>query len=135
MATSAKQIKEFQVDFLRFLSEKKVAEVHIYHHVMNYWSNDSSTISLQTLKDAITDLADRKLIISKNNSHNSIGIQGISEDDQKNNAVCIIQEAGLQYLKKADLARKAKNIILIILIFTALFLLWYNRKMIEYFFK
>jgi|SRR5579871_648711 len=135
MASVAKQVKDFQVDFLKFLIEKNVAEVHIYHHVMNYWSNDTSIGSLQVLKDAITDLCDKKFIISKNNAHNSIGVQGISEEDQKNNAICIIQDEGLAYLKRTESARKAKNITITIFVLVVLFFIWHYRHMIAYFFK
>jgi hypothetical protein len=135
MASTSKRVKDFQVNLLRFLEEKKIPEVHIYHHVMNSWSNDSSMVSLQAIKDAITELCDKKFIVSKNNAHNSIGVQGISEEDQKNNAVCSIQEAGISYLKKVEAARKMKNAVAIFLIVVALFAVWYYRSMISYFFR
>jgi hypothetical protein len=136
MASKAKQIKDFQIDFLKFLNDKDISEVHIYHYLMNYWSNDSSSVaSLQLLKDSITDLCDRKLVVSKNNAHISLGLAGIPEEEQKNNAICMIREEGKAYLKKAEAARKLKSVFVLSVIIAVVFLLWHNRKMIRYFFR
>ncbi len=135
MASKAKRVKHFQDGFLKFLSEKQVAEVHIYHHVMNYWSNDVSISSLQTLKDAITNLCDKKYVISKNNAHMLIGAQGVPEEDQKNNAICIIQGAGLRYLRGRNIIKTLINAFVLIVILALLIFLWVNRKMIIYFFR
>ena len=135
MSASAQNRKDFQIDFLKFLKEKNVSEVHIYHHIMNYWSNDSSMNSLQSIKEAITDLCEKNFITSKNNGHLLIGVQGISEEEQKNNAVCTIQKAGIAYIKQTDNIRNAKNAFVVLLIVGILFSLWHYRKMIVYFFK
>ena len=135
MASKSKKARNFQIDFLKFLNEKKIAEVHIYHHIMNYWSNDLSMISLQEIKDAITELCDKKLIISKDNAHTSIGAQGVPEEYQKDNAICIIQDTGLKYLKLAELKKTIINIIIVLIIVTALYFVWHYRNMIAYFFR
>ena len=134
MASTAKKIRNFQFDFLKFLHEKNVPEIHIYHHIMNYWSNDRSVSSLQDLKDAITDLCDRKLIISKNNAHVTIGMQGVSEEEQKNNAICIIQPAGQKYLKRVQLATTIKRTVVVLVIVATLYSMW-HFKIISYFFR
>ncbi len=130
MSSKDRDIKKFQVNFLQFLSEKKVADVHIYHHVMNYWSNDSSMISLQSLKEAITDLCDKKFIVSKNNGHLLLGSQGISEENQKNNAICSIEKTGIAYLKKNESIKKTKTFIALLVIVGIIFSLWHFRKII-----
>jgi hypothetical protein len=134
MASSSKKVRNFQIDFLRFLSEKKIPEVHIYYHVINYWSNDQSVISLVELKDAITDLCNQKLIISKGNAHTLIGAQGVPEEDQKNDAICIIEEAGRKYLKKFELGRNIKKSVVVLLIAAVLFSIWHYRTF-SYFFS
>lgn len=133
MASRSKKIRNFQVEFLNFLNEKNVQEVHIYHHIMNYWSNDSS-MPLHDLRDAITDLCNEKLIISKNNAHCSIGVQGISEEDQKNNSICAIQDAGRKFLRHTEIRKKIKNALVILLIAAALYSMWYYR-IFSYFFR
>jgi hypothetical protein len=135
MASKTKKVRDFQIDLLKFLVEKNVPEVHIYHHVMNCWSNDYQMLPLQMLKEAVTELCDKKFIVSKNNAHNSIGVQGMPEEDQKNNAICSIQQPGLVYLKKVESAKKMKNAVAIFLIIAALFAIWYYRSMIRYFFR
>jgi hypothetical protein len=134
MASTSKKVRDFQIDFLEFLNDKNVPETHIYHHIMNYWSNDQSVISLQELKDAITDLCDRKYIVSKNNAHNSIGLHSVSEEDQKNNAICIIQEPGQRYIKRVRFAKAAKKIFIALLIIAVLYSMWYY-KIVSYFFR
>ncbi|MBS1948592.1 MAG: hypothetical protein JST47_12575 [Bacteroidetes bacterium] len=136
MASKAKQAKNFQIDFLRFLSTKNFDEVHIYHYVMNYWSNDSSSIgSLQLLKDAITDLCDKKYIVSKDNAHLQLGMAGISEDDQKNNALCTILDAGRSYLKKKHTGRTLRAIVIMVAVIGIACLLWHFRPGTKYLFK
>ena len=135
MSSKARDSKNFQIKFLKFLSEKKVADVHIYHHVMNYWSNDSSMISLQSLKESITDLCEKKLIVSKNNGHLLLGVQGVSEEEQKNNAICSIEKSGIAYIKKNENIKKAKTFFVLLAIIGLIFSMWHYRKMIIHFFK
>ena len=134
MLSKSKRIKDFQVKLLAFLYETNAEEVHIYHHVMNAWSNDMSMLSLPDMKEAITDLCNRKMIVSKNNAHLSIGLPGSSEEDQKNNAICILQDAGRSYYKKARLMGILRGLlklaILILVILVAIYTLYYFRKVI-----
>jgi hypothetical protein len=134
MAENSAKIKKFQINFLKFLNEKTIDEVHIYYHVINYWSNDQSIISLQELKEAITDLCNDKRIISKNNAHLSIGTPGVPEEDQKNNAICTILDAGRAYLRIAERKKKARNVAVILIILAALYSIW-HFKVFAYFFR
>jgi hypothetical protein len=134
MSAKSAKIKKFQVSFLKFLDEKKIPDVHIYHHLMNYWSNDQSEISLQELKEAITDLCNENCIVSKNNSHLSIGVAGISEEDQKNNAVCSILDAGRKFVKKEELKRTLKIWFVVGLLLAAAYAVW-RLKVVAYFFR
>ena len=135
MPASPAKIRRFQVAFLKFIDEKKIQDVHIYHHVMNYWSNDRSEVSLQEIKEAITSLCNEKLILSKNNAHLSIGASGVPEEDQKNNAVCTILEAGRKYVKMAELKKTIMNALILLLIAAALYSMWHYRKVLSYFFR
>ncbi|HVM89950.1 MAG TPA: hypothetical protein VMT76_17310 [Puia sp.] len=136
MAYESKQIRDFQIDFLQFLSDKPFKEVHIYHYIMNYWGNNSSSIvSLQVLKDAITDLCEKKYITSKSNAHLSLGVNAVSEEDQKNNAICIIEDEGRAYLKKIESARTIRNVVISIAVAAVIYLLWHFRHNMKYFFK
>jgi len=134
MSAKSAKIKKFQVSFLKFLDEKKIHDVHIYHHLMNYWSNDQSEISLQELKEAITDLCHENCIVSKNNAHLSIGITGVSEEDQKNNAVCTILDAGRKFVKKEKLKRTVKSWLLVGLLLAIVCTVW-RLKVVAYFFR
>ncbi|HXB44466.1 MAG TPA: hypothetical protein VNV85_10435 [Puia sp.] len=134
MSANSAKISKFQINFLKFLNEKTIEEVHIYYHIMNYWSNDQSEISLQELKEAVTDLCNEKLILSKNNAHLSIGVLGIPEDDQKNNAVCTILDAGRIYLKRAELKRNVKFTFIVLLVIAAFYSTWHYR-IFSYFFR
>jgi len=134
MAAKSAKIKRFQVSFLKFLDEKKIPDVHIYHHVMNYWSNDQSEISLQELKEAITGLCNENCILSKGNGHLSIGVAGVSEEDQKNNAVCTILDAGRSFVKKEELKRTVKTWFIVGLLLAAAFAVW-RLKVVAYIFR
>jgi hypothetical protein len=135
MASKSKKIKDFQVDLLSFLKTKHATEVYIYYHVMNYWSNDPSMISLPDLKCGITDLCERNMITSKNNAHLSIGMPGVSEEDQKNNTLCTIQQEGVKYIERVELMRTIQNILIVTFVVLSLILLWYYKHMIIYFFR
>ena len=124
MASKSYKARKFQIFFLEFLNNNPNREVHIYNEVMNYWSNDLSHISLPELKDAITALCEKHLIISKNNGHNCIGAYGIPEAEQKNNALCIIQDAGRKFLRRIRLRRRIKVGFLALLSAIAIFVLW-----------
>jgi hypothetical protein len=130
MASMSYKVGKFKVYFLRFLTDNPNREVHIYNEVMNYWSNDSSDISLTEIKSAITDLCDKHFITSKNNAHNSIGLHDTSEQEQKDKAICTILDAGKKYLQKADLNRKIKIAIRAAVILALLYLLWHFAKLV-----
>lgn len=134
MSARSAKVKKFQVSFLKFLDEKKIPDVHIYHHLMNYWSNDRSDISLQELKEAITDLCNEKCIVSKNNAHLSIGVAGVSEEDQKNNAVCTILDAGRKFVKKEEIKRTLKNWFILGLLLAVGYAVW-RFRVVAFFFR
>jgi len=129
MSSNSKSIKNFQLHFLKFLVTKVARDVHIYNELMSFWGNNSTRLSLQELKEAISDLCNKKLIVSKRNAHRLIGEQGVTEEEQKNKAVCIILQRGRKYLKRAETRKKAKTLlILITLCAVAVFLIDYFLK-------
>lgn len=134
MSASSAKIRNFKIDFLRFLNEKTIEEVHIYYHIMNYWSNDQSEISLQELKEAVSDLCNEKLITSKNDAHLLIGALGVPEEDQKNNAICSILDAGKRYLRKAELNKRITFALVMVLMIAAFYSIW-HYKVFSYFFR
>src|ERR1022692_2560807 len=134
MPANSAKTRKYQIDFLEFLDEKTIEEVHIYYHIMNYWSNDHSMISLQELKEAVTDLCNEKLILSKNNAHLLIGALGVPEEDQKNNAVCTILDAGRRYLRMAKLRRNIQYAFIMLLMIAAFYSMW-HYNIFSYFFR
>jgi hypothetical protein len=135
MASNKRKAKDFQLDFLDFLSTKPNEDVFIYHHIINYWSNDDSIVSLGFLKDAITDLCNRGLVLSVNNAHQSIGKHGIPVEVQKNIALCRLTIQGVAYVNREKTRMKLVNYVTITCILGIIVLIWHFRHFITYFFR
>jgi hypothetical protein len=132
MALKPKNFRDFQYKLLGFLYETNTPEVHIYHHVMNAWSNEMTMLSLLEMKAAITELCDKRMISSKNNAHMNIGMPGIAEDVQMNEAICSLLPDGKKYYKRIRfvkiLIKLFQILVLIAIILIALYTLYYFRK-------
>ena len=132
MPLKPKNFRDFQTKLLGFLYETNTPEVHIYHHVMNAWSNEITMLSLPEMKAAITELCDKKMISSKNNAHMNIGLQGVAEDVQMNEAICTLLPEGKKYYKRIRLlkifTKIFKFLVLMAIALIALYTLYYFRK-------
>jgi hypothetical protein len=134
MSSNSKAIKNFQIHFLKFLVTKVARDVHIYNELINFWGNNSTRLSLKELKEAISDLCNKKLIVSKRNAHGLIGEQGVPEEEQKNKAICIILQRGRKYLKRIETRKKVKAMLIFISLFAvAVFLIIYFMRLIDVF--
>jgi len=134
MSSNSKAIKNFQIYFLKFLVTKVARDMHIYNELMNFWGNNSTSLSLQELKEAISDLCNKELIVSKRNAHGLIGEQGVPEEEQKSKAICIILRRGRRYLRRVETRKKVRAILILVSLFAvAAFLIIYFLTLTDLF--